>query len=59
MYKSNQEPDIDSALGPFSNLSITELKDLLNDDDKFEEMIKDNQQVKIVFYLLILYYSTV
>ncbi|XP_031783417.1 vacuolar protein sorting-associated protein 37B [Nasonia vitripennis] len=45
MFKSSQEPDIPAALGPLNNFSTDELKDLLNNDDKFEEIIKDNQQL--------------
>lgn len=54
MFKSSQEPDIPAALGPLNNFSTDELKDLLNNDDKFEEIIKDNQQVLISIFLLVL-----
>lgn len=45
MFKPNQEPDIQAAISRLSNYSTDELKELLNDDEKFEELIKDNQQV--------------
>lgn len=45
MYKSNQEPDIPAALGLLSHLDNDELKELLNDDGKFEDIVKDIKQV--------------
>ena len=45
MFKSSQEPDIPAAIGPLNNFTNEELKDMLNDDAKFEEIVKDNQQV--------------
>lgn len=53
MFKSSQEPDIPAAIGPLNSFSTDELKDLLNNDDKFEEIIKDNQQVLISIFLLV------
>lgn len=47
MYKHTQEPDVSAALDRLSNYTTDELKELLNDDEKFEELIKDNQQVII------------
>ncbi|XP_012530289.1 vacuolar protein sorting-associated protein 37B [Monomorium pharaonis] len=46
MYKSNQEPDIPAALGLLSHLDNDELKELLNDDGKFEDIVKDIKQFK-------------
>lgn len=46
MYKSNQEPDIPAALGLLSHLDNEELKELLNDDGKFEDIVKDIKQFK-------------
>ncbi|XP_078039734.1 vacuolar protein sorting 37B [Augochlora pura] len=46
MYKANQEPDIPAALGSITHLSNDELKELLNDDNKFEEIVKDIKQFK-------------
>ncbi|KAJ8675409.1 hypothetical protein QAD02_011195 [Eretmocerus hayati] len=45
MYNPSHEPDVQSALAPISNLSTDELKELLNNDEKFEEIMKDNQQL--------------
>lgn len=45
MFKSNQEPDIPAALGLLSHLTNDELKELLNDDSKFEGIVKDVKQV--------------
>lgn len=45
MYKSNQEPDIPAALGLLSHLDNDELKELLNNDGKFEDIVKDIKQV--------------
>lgn len=45
MYKSSQEPDIPAALGLLTLLSNEELKDILNDDSKFEDIVKDIKQV--------------
>ena len=49
MYKADFEPDIPAGLGKLSNYSTEQLKDLLNNDEKFEELIKDNTQVISVF----------
>ncbi|XP_029163187.1 vacuolar protein sorting-associated protein 37B [Nylanderia fulva] len=46
MYKSNQEPDIPAALGLLSHLDNDELKELLNNDSKFEDIVKDIKQFK-------------
>lgn len=46
MYKSNQEPDVPAALGLLAHLSNDELKDILNDDGKFEDIVKDIKQFK-------------
>ncbi|KAL2714332.1 vacuolar protein sorting-associated protein 37B [Vespula squamosa] len=46
MYKSSQEPDIPAALGLLTLLSNEELKDILNDDSKFEDIVKDIKQFK-------------
>lgn len=46
MFKSNQEPDIPAALGLLSHLTNDELKELLNDDSKFEDILKDVKQFK-------------
>lgn len=45
MYKSNQEPDIPAALGLLSHFDNDELKELLNNDGKFEDIVKDIKQV--------------
>ncbi|XP_033217753.1 vacuolar protein sorting-associated protein 37B isoform X1 [Belonocnema kinseyi] len=44
MYKQNFELDTPAALGMIANLSNEELKELLNDDEKFEEVVKNNKQ---------------
>lgn len=46
MYKSSQEPDIPAALGLLTHLSNDELRDILNDDSKFEDIVKDIKQFK-------------
>ncbi|XP_071561292.1 vacuolar protein sorting-associated protein 37B [Temnothorax nylanderi] len=46
MYKSNQEPDIPAALGLLSHLDNDELKELLNNDGKFEDIVRDIKQFK-------------
>ena len=48
MFKPNLEPDIPVAISHLSSLGTDELKELLNDDEKFEEMIKDNKQVSVI-----------
>lgn len=40
-----QQPDYSQALGSINHLNNDELKELLNDDVKFEEMMKDLKQV--------------
>lgn len=45
MFRSTMEPDIPAAISHLSGLGTDELKELLNNDEKFEEMIKDNKQV--------------
>lgn len=50
MFKSNQEPDIPAALGLLSHLTNDELKELLNDDSKFEDIVKDVKQVIYIFF---------
>lgn len=47
MYNNYQkEPDYPAALGLFSHLNAEELKELLNDDNKFDDMMKDVKQIK-------------
>ncbi|XP_066591383.1 vacuolar protein sorting-associated protein 37B [Prorops nasuta] len=46
MYQSNQEPDMPAALGLLSHLNNEELKELVNDDNKFEILVKDIKQFK-------------
>lgn len=46
MYKTNQELDIPAALGLLSHLNNDELKELLNNDGKFEELVNDIKQFK-------------
>lgn len=60
MFKSNQEPDIPAALGLLSHLSNEELNELLNNDDKFEDIVKDIKQVNFINLMLyyIIYYYT-
>lgn len=55
MFKSNQEPDIPAALGLLSHLTNDELKELLNDDSKFEDIVKDVKQVIYIFFIIILF----
>lgn len=46
MYSNFQapEPDLTAAMGLLTHLNIEELKEILNDDSKFEDMIKDVKQ---------------
>ncbi|XP_043268346.1 vacuolar protein sorting-associated protein 37B-like [Venturia canescens] len=46
MFNPNQEPDIPAALGLLNHLNNDELKELLNDDAKFEDLVKDAKQFK-------------
>ncbi|XP_051160640.1 vacuolar protein sorting-associated protein 37B [Leptopilina boulardi] len=46
MYKQNFELDTQAALRIIKNMSNDELKELLNDDEKFEEVIKNVEQFK-------------
>ena len=46
MFKSNQEPDVPAALGLLAHLDNDELKELLNNDGKFEDIVKDIKQFK-------------
>jgi len=46
MYNPSQEPDIPAALGLLNHLNNDELKELLNDDGKFEDIVKDIKQFK-------------
>ncbi|XP_063218256.1 vacuolar protein sorting-associated protein 37B [Bacillus rossius redtenbacheri] len=40
------EPDYPAAMGLLSHLNVDELKEMLNDDAKFDEMMKDVKQFK-------------
>lgn len=40
-----QQPDLSAALSTVGHLNNDQLKELLNDDEKFDEMMKDLQQV--------------
>lgn len=46
MYSNLTEPDYPAALGLISHLTSDELKEMLNDDSKFEELMKDIKQFK-------------
>jgi ESCRT-I complex subunit VPS37 len=50
MYSNFQapEPDLAPAMGLLTHLNIEELKEILNDDSKFENMIKDVKQASTV-----------
>lgn len=45
MYSQNSEPDIPAALAMLNHLSNAELNEILNDEGKFEEIVKDIKQV--------------
>lgn len=48
------QPDYPSALGLLSHLNADELKEMLNDDTKFDEtVLKDVKQVIIYLYFVI------
>ncbi|KAH0562756.1 vacuolar protein sorting-associated protein 37B [Cotesia glomerata] len=46
MFNSTQEPDIPAALALLNHLSNDELKEILNNEGKFEEVVKDIKQFK-------------
>ena len=46
MYSSPQQPDYPAALGLLQHMNSDQLKEILNDDDKFEEFIKEMPQLK-------------
>ena len=48
MYKQNFELDTPAALGIIANFSNEQLKELLNDDEKFEEVVKNVKQVNSI-----------
>lgn len=43
--KTQNKPDCAAALGLLSHLNADELREVLNDDKKFEDMIKDLKEV--------------
>lgn len=45
MYSKFREPDYPAALGLLNHLNAEELKDMLNNDEKFDIMLKDIKQV--------------
>lgn len=47
MYSNFQpsEPDLSAGMGLLAHLNVEELKDIVNNDGKFEELIKDLKQV--------------
>lgn len=48
MYSNYRaEPDYAAAVGLLHQLSNDELKEMLNDDDKFAELLKDVNEVRI------------
>lgn len=57
MYKQNFELDTPAALRVIANLTNDELKELLNDDEKFEEVIKNVEQVRMQIFFIV-YYKT-
>lgn len=48
------QPDYPSALGLLAHLNSDELKEMLNDDTKFDSVLKDVKQVTIAIYILLL-----
>ncbi|XP_058807023.1 vacuolar protein sorting-associated protein 37B [Phymastichus coffea] len=46
MFKTLQDPDVSAAIGPILNLTTNDLKELLNNEDRFEELIRCNQQLQ-------------
>lgn len=46
MYTNFPEPDYPAAVGIVSHLNSDELKEMLNDETKFEELMKDIKQFK-------------
>lgn len=49
MYSSPQQPDYPAALGLLQHMNSDQLKEILNDDDKFEEFIKEMPQLKALY----------
>lgn len=45
MFKTIQESDIKAALNLLNHSNNDDLKELLNDDDKFENLLKDIREV--------------
>jgi hypothetical protein len=47
MYSNFQpsEPDLSAGMGLLAHLNVEELKDIVNNDGKFEELLKDLKQV--------------
>lgn len=57
MYKQNFELDAPAALRVIENLSNEELKELLNDDEKFEDVIKNVEQVNDFHFLSLFFFN--
>lgn len=52
MYQENKhpKPNFSSAFGLLSHLDVDELRAYLNDEDKFESMVKDVKEVYLSFF---------
>lgn len=55
--KKQHKPDYQSALGLLSHLNVDELREVLNEEEKFENMVKDVKDVsnfayKVNYYCL-------
>lgn len=55
MYKdsNHSKPNLASAFGLLSHLDVDELRCYLNDEEKFESMVKDVKEVGCTFFILI------
>lgn len=53
------QPDFPSAMGLLAHLNTEELKEMLNDDTKFDAVLKDVKQVLIVIKHLFCLLTTI
>lgn len=48
-HEPKNKPSFSSAFGLLTHLDVDELRGYLNDEDKFENMIKDVKEVSLLF----------
>lgn len=49
MYSQSNQPDYPAALGLLQHMNSDQLKEILNDDEKFDDFIKDMPQMKALY----------